>query len=221
MSANLSWDEFRLVKAIADSRSLTGAAAHVWASIIRRFFGGWRRSRSRSARACSSGRAPVTCRPTRRRDGRAGDHDGQLGRRIRETGRRPGRQAHGPLRVTTVEAIGQHFMPAIMAQFQAQNPGVVIELILSNRVLNLSRRDADVAIRLTNDPPETLVGRRICSVRWAVYCRHDVLARCRRPNDRFRPFRRIQRELRAAVGPAVDPDQNRRRTTRRESEFAA
>ena len=41
-------------------------------------------------------------------------------------------------------------------------------------MLDLSRRDADVAIRLTNDPPETLVGRRICTGRWAIYRRGDV-----------------------------------------------
>ena len=67
-------------------------------------------------------------------------------------------------------------MPAIVAQFQALNPGVVVELILSNQSLSLSRRDADIAIRLTNDPPETLVGRRICTGRWGIYCRRDVAA---------------------------------------------
>src|SRR5271155_3968983 len=82
----------------------------------------------------------------------------------------------GELTVTTPEAIGQHFMPTIIAQFQTQNPGVVVELILSDQPLNLSRRDADIAIRLTNDPPETLVGRRICTARWAVYCRADLAA---------------------------------------------
>jgi DNA-binding transcriptional LysR family regulator len=82
----------------------------------------------------------------------------------------------GELSVTTPEAIGQHFMPPIIAQFQAQNPGIVVELILSSQSLNLSRRDADIAIRLTNDPPESLVGRRICTGRWAVYCRRDLLA---------------------------------------------
>jgi DNA-binding transcriptional LysR family regulator len=50
-------------------------------------------------------------------------------------------------------------------------------LTLTNRVVNLARREADVALRLTNDPFETLVGRRVCSVRWAVYCRRDVIDR--------------------------------------------
>ena len=81
----------------------------------------------------------------------------------------------GELSVTTSEAIGQHFMPAIVAQFQAQNPGIVVELILADQSLNLSRRDADIAIRLTNDPPESLVGRRICTGRWAPYCRRDLI----------------------------------------------
>jgi DNA-binding transcriptional LysR family regulator len=84
------------------------------------------------------------------------------------------RRPTGQLRVTTAEAIGQQILPAIMAQFQAQNSGVVIELKLSNQMLNLSRRDADVAIRLTNDPPEALVGRRLCAVRSAIYYRRDL-----------------------------------------------
>jgi DNA-binding transcriptional LysR family regulator len=29
---------------------------------------------------------------------------------------------------------------------------------------------------MTNDPPETLVGRRICTARWGVYCRRDLTA---------------------------------------------
>ena len=82
----------------------------------------------------------------------------------------------GELSVTTPEGIGQHFMPAIVAQFRAQHPGVVVALILSNQMLDLSRRDADVAIRMTNDPPETLVGRRICTGRWAIYRRGDLAA---------------------------------------------
>ena len=53
----------------------------------------------------------------------------------------------GELSVTTPEAVGQHFMPAIVAQFQAHNPGVVVELILSNQAPASSRRDADIAIR--------------------------------------------------------------------------
>jgi DNA-binding transcriptional LysR family regulator len=175
MNAQLSWDEFRLVKAIADSRSLAGAAERLRLNhstvyrrlaAIEKLIGARLFERSRSGYQTTS----------------AGDEMVALASSMAESivefeRRVAGRDAKpaGLLRVTTVEAIGQHFMPPIMAQFQVQNPGVVIELILSNANLDLSRRDADVAIRVTNDPPESLVGRRICAVRWGVYYRCDLL----------------------------------------------
>ena len=38
-----------------------------------------------------------------------------------------------------------------------------------NLPLNLSRRDADVAIRATTTPPDTLVGRKVARIAWAPY----------------------------------------------------
>ena len=38
-------------------------------------------------------------------------------------------------------------------------------MVLANQALNLSKRDADVAIRATDNPPETLVGRRVATHR--------------------------------------------------------
>jgi DNA-binding transcriptional LysR family regulator len=175
MSADLSWDKFRLVKAIADCRSLGGAAQILGlnhSTIFRRL-----------AALESNVGAPLFERsragydPTAAGDemialaGSMADSITEFERRIAGRDFRP----TGQLRVTTAEAIGQHFLPALMAQFQEQNPGVVIELILANPTLNLSRREADVALRLTNDPPETLVGRRIGPVRWALYCRREAV----------------------------------------------
>ena len=42
---------------------------------------------------------------------------------------------------------------------------------VGNQALNLSQRDADVAIRATERPPETLVGRRAARIAWALYGR--------------------------------------------------
>ena len=41
--------------------------------------------------------------------------------------------------------------------------------MVSNTMLNLSRRDADVAVRATYSPPETLSGRRVAKIAWAVF----------------------------------------------------
>jgi DNA-binding transcriptional LysR family regulator len=176
MSAELSWDEFRLVKAISDSGSLGGAADILGlnhSTVFRRLaalettVGVRLFERSRDGyRPTSAGEEMIALATT------MADSIVEFERRIAGRDVKP----TGQLRVTTLESLGQHLLPAIMAQFQAQTPGVVIDLILSNHILNLSRRDADVAIRVTNDPPETLVGRRICAVRWAIYCRRDLVA---------------------------------------------
>ncbi len=175
MNADLDWDEFRLVKAIADSRSLAGAAERLGlnhSTVFRRLaalesgVGARLFERSRAGyEPTAAGDEMIALANT------MADSIVEFERRIAGRDVKP----TGQLRVTTADVIGQHFMPAIMAQFQTQNPGVIIELILSNQILNLSRREADIAIRLTDDPPETLVGRRICQVRWAVYCRRDLV----------------------------------------------
>jgi DNA-binding transcriptional LysR family regulator len=177
MNSDLNWDEFRLVKSIADARSLAGAAerlgvnqstvyrrlAAVEAAVGARLF-----DRSRTGyEPTSAGEDMIALAAT-------------MAESIIEFERRvAGRDVKltGELSVTVPLGVGLHFMPAIVAQFQASNPGVIIELILSNDALDLSRRGADVAVRLTNDPPETLVGRRVCTARWCVYRRRDMAAK--------------------------------------------
>ncbi|MBV8798090.1 MAG: LysR family transcriptional regulator [Hyphomicrobiales bacterium] len=176
MNSGLSWDEFRLVKSVAEARSLVGAAESLGvnhSTVFRRLAALEQAVGARLFERSRAGYEPTA----------AGEEMIALASTMAESvlefeRRVAGRDIKptGELSVTTPEAIGQHFMPAIIAQFQSQNPGIVVELILSNQSLNLSRRDADIAIRLTNDPPETLVGRRICTGRWTVYCRRDLIA---------------------------------------------
>ena len=56
-------------------------------------------------------------------------------------------------------------------------PASSVELATSNLFLNLTRREADVAIRPADDPPPALFGRRIASVGFAVYGRRDRFAK--------------------------------------------
>jgi len=188
MSADLNWDEFRLVKAISDSRSLGRAAAVLGlnhSTVFRRLaalettVGARLFERSRGGYEPTAAGAEMISLAAKMADSIV-----EFERRIAGRDAKP----TGQLRVTTAEALGQHFMPAVLTQFQDQNPGVVIELILADHLLNLSRREADVSIRLTDDPPETLVGRRICAVRWATYCRGDLLASLQPSNLESAPF---------------------------------
>jgi DNA-binding transcriptional LysR family regulator len=80
----------------------------------------------------------------------------------------------GELRVTTSDALLVHLLTPLLARFRARCPEVRLDVVLDNQALNLSKRDADVAIRASNGPPETLVGRKVARIAWALYGRHDI-----------------------------------------------
>jgi DNA-binding transcriptional LysR family regulator len=77
----------------------------------------------------------------------------------------------GELRVTTNDTLLVHLLTPLFGKFTRSCPDVRLDVVLTNQALNLSKRDADVAIRATDNPPETLVGRRVASIAWAVYGR--------------------------------------------------
>jgi DNA-binding transcriptional LysR family regulator len=83
----------------------------------------------------------------------------------------------GSIRVTTTDTLMGSILPEILAQFRDAHPGIQVEVAISNLLFNLTRRDADVAIRPVKNPPETLIGRRIAKVAFAIYGSRRYLAR--------------------------------------------
>lgn len=75
----------------------------------------------------------------------------------------------GVVRVTTNDTLLMHLLLPLFARFRRLHPAMRLDVILANEALNLARRDADVAVRVTPEPPDTLVGRRVASVAWALY----------------------------------------------------
>ena len=75
----------------------------------------------------------------------------------------------GELRVTAPVNLASTLLMPILASFCDRYPQIRLDLILAEEALNLSRRDADVAIRASRNPSETLVGRRLTGIAWAVY----------------------------------------------------
>lgn len=80
-------------------------------------------------------------------------------------------QPSGEVRVATNDSLLIHLLTPIFARFQEACPNVTLDVVIANPAANLSRRDADVAIRATDAPPETLIGRRTASIAWALYGR--------------------------------------------------
>lgn len=74
----------------------------------------------------------------------------------------------GTVRVTCTEAVLHGLLLPALSDFMPHYPALSLELGTSNTFANLSRRDADIALRLTNAPPEHLVGRCLGSTSYVL-----------------------------------------------------
>ncbi|MFV2061761.1 MAG: LysR family transcriptional regulator, partial [Gammaproteobacteria bacterium] len=74
----------------------------------------------------------------------------------------------GQIRVTMPAPIVSLITPDLVA-FTETYPGIDLELLVSYEEFNLSKREADIAIRITNSPPDHLVGRKIIKYNKSVY----------------------------------------------------
>jgi DNA-binding transcriptional LysR family regulator len=84
--------------------------------------------------------------------------------------------AAGVVRITASDIVGAEVLPPLLAQFRGVNPSVKIELALSNRVEDLLRGEADIAVRMVRPSQEALVARRIGTVRLGLYAHRAYLA---------------------------------------------
>ncbi|MGY2376704.1 LysR family transcriptional regulator [Pseudomonas sp. SDO524_S393] len=92
-----------------------------------------------------------------------------------------GEVVSGTVRLTCTDSVLQGLLLPALAQFMPTYPGLTLELSTSNDFANLSRRDADIALRLTKTPPEHLVGRCLGAVTYQVCANPDY---ARRHQDR-------------------------------------
>ncbi len=83
----------------------------------------------------------------------------------------------GNLSITVPQLLVEPLLIPALASFQLQYPDVKVDLIISNDVLSLSRREADIALRVTDKPPENLIGRRLTRYATAIYASEAYLKR--------------------------------------------
>lgn len=87
----------------------------------------------------------------------------------------------GVVRLTAPGNLAYRYLPAYLCDFHRRYPGIRVELVVTNEDLNLARREADLALRATRQPPDYLVGRRIFQLGWGVYATHGLLERLGAP----------------------------------------
>lgn len=83
----------------------------------------------------------------------------------------------GPLRVTAINNMASSILMPMFARFSDEHPQVELHIIVSNSDASLAQREADIAIRLTNSPTETLIGKRMLTVASTIYGSREYLAK--------------------------------------------
>jgi len=170
----LNWDDLRITLAIAEHGTLSAAAVHLRIShptLSRRLQLIERRLGTRLFE-----RTPSSLRLTA-----AGEDMRQMALRLRDDiaalERRIGGRDAGPegaIRLTAPDAVAEYLLPGVLAALCKEHPGLAIDLLVSNQVVSLAQRAADIALRVTDAPTESLRGRRVGTVAMAVYAARDL-----------------------------------------------
>jgi molybdate transport repressor ModE-like protein len=82
----------------------------------------------------------------------------------------------GTVRFTTTDSLGCTVMPALLASFHERYPAIKVEMLMTNSLLDLDKRDADVTLRPSAHPPQAWFGMRLVRMDFAVYASAAYLA---------------------------------------------
>ena len=178
--SKLQWDDLRYVLAVGRHGTLSAGARYLGvnhSTVFRRIGLIEERLGARLFERHRDGYAPTPAGEevvalAERLEGEGGGEVDGLERRLAGRDTRPS----GTVRVTTTDTLLEGALAPHLAAFRAAHQEIELEVVVDNRFLSLSKRDADVAIRATAKPPPTLFGRRICGVATAVYGASDYLA---------------------------------------------
>jgi DNA-binding transcriptional LysR family regulator len=94
-----------------------------------------------------------------------------------------GRTIKGTVRISASEIVGTEILPSVFSSLMQRYPELQIELVVSNAVDNLLRRDADIAVRMVEPVHEALVVKRIGSVSLGLHAHRRYLERAGVPRN--------------------------------------
>ncbi|MFC3085360.1 LysR family transcriptional regulator [Tabrizicola soli] len=171
------WDDLRLFLAVARTGSLSGAARVLGvthSTVFRRIGAFETRLGVRLFDRLPGGYA-LTAAGEEMRDSvtRIEEEIAALALKVAGQDQRPG----GTIRVTTTDLLAVGLLPRHIAAFRGKWPRIEVEVIVADTMLDLTRREADVALRIGNPGQEALVGRRVGRLAFAVYAAASLHAR--------------------------------------------
>lgn len=173
VAKKLSWDDLRIVKAIGEAGTLARAGTAMGANASTIF-----------RRLAQVERLVGVSLFERRRDGYVATAMGAeviaLAQRMETeivglTNRLSGfkQDVSGELRITASDSLAFQLVTPVVGEFLTVYPNVRFHMCIGNTAANLARGESDVAIRATQKPPESMVGRKVAVIAWAAYGRRS------------------------------------------------
>ena len=171
----MNWDDLRIFVAVSRAGSLSAAAAELGInqSTVSRRLAAIETSLGARLFNRRAGGSFLTAagRQVLERAETVETEIGAIERRVTGSDRR----LSGRLRVTCTDNFANRYLAPHFVRFAKAHPDISLEIITRYRHASLPRREADVAIRTTLTPPETLVGRRLFRFALAVYGAPDLV----------------------------------------------
>lgn len=83
----------------------------------------------------------------------------------------------GSVRLTTVETLAAEILSPVLAAFRLSHPSVRVEVVASTRSLSLTKREADVALRVAPFTQPDIVASKVGGMLYGIYASQAYLAR--------------------------------------------
>jgi DNA-binding transcriptional LysR family regulator len=89
----------------------------------------------------------------------------------------------GDVRISVNEIVGIYLLPPAIAAFHTAHPAVQVEIVITNHASSLSKRDADIALRMFQPNQPDLVARRLPDLEMGFYAHEDYLKKRGTPTN--------------------------------------
>jgi DNA-binding transcriptional LysR family regulator len=170
-----SWDELRTILEVARHGSLSGAARALdveHSTVHRRLAAAEKRIRQRLFDRTRTGYETRAHAETLVEAARVME-EAVLGAERRVLG--ADERLAGEIHLGASEVLGSYLVPHLVKGFLARHPAIQIDIGITNRSIDLTRREADLALRVTESPPEHLIARRVGTITYAAYAAPGML----------------------------------------------
>ena len=80
-----------------------------------------------------------------------------------------------PVRLTASEGVAQSLIVPVLSDLRVTHPDIAVDLLITNKIADLRRQVADVALRIGDPMDGSLLGRRLGQEHFALYAHEDYL----------------------------------------------